>query len=134
MPPSSVQPQSGAAVDPGRFARRLREISMFFEGNDRVHQAMRRVVGELDKAGIRYAIIGGMAVNAHRHSRTTKDVDFLLEAAGLASLHRLAAAAEFDPVPGRPRRFTDRATGVTFDILVAGGFPGSGAPGPIAFP
>jgi hypothetical protein len=116
------------------FAQRLEEIGMFFQGEDRVHQAMRRVAEELDRAGIPYAIVGGMAVNAHHHQRTTKDVDFLLTAAGLAAFRNLARAGEFDPVPGRPRRFVDRQTGVSFDILVTGLFPGSGAPGPIAYP
>jgi hypothetical protein len=95
---------------------------------------MRRVAEQLDRAGIAYAIVGGMAVNAHHHQRTTKDVDFLLTAAGLAAFRGLAAAGEFDTVSGRPRRFIDRQTGVSFDILVSGLFPGSGAPGPIAYP
>jgi hypothetical protein len=75
-----------------------------------------------------------MAVNAHRHSRTTRDVDVLLAAAGFAAFKQLVATGEFQPVHDRPRRFTDPQTGVTFDILVAGQFPGSGAPGPVAFP
>ena len=120
--------------DTGRFSDRLREISMFFEGDDRVHQAMRRVAGCMDTAGIRYAIVGGMAVNAHHHQRTTKDVDFLLTAEGFVVFKSLLGANDFAPSPGRSRRFIDRATGVTFDILVAGAFPGSGEPGPIAFP
>jgi hypothetical protein len=107
---------------------------MFFEGNDRVHQAMRRVASRLDAAGIRYAIVGGMAVNAHHHQRTTKDVDVLLSADGLAAFRNLAVTNDFEPVPGRSRRFIDRTTGVTFDILVAGAFPGNGEPGPISFP
>jgi len=37
-------------------------------------------------------------------------------------------------VVGRSRRFRYAKTGVTFDILVTGQFPGSGTPGPIAFP
>ena len=117
-----------------RFGARLTEIGMFFQGNDAVHEAMRRAAAALDSAGIAYAIVGGMAVNAHRYSRTTKDVDLLLSAAGFAAFKGLAAAGGFEAVPGRPRRFVDRTTGVTFDILVSGQFPGSGAPGPIAFP
>jgi len=119
---------------PGEFVNRLREIGMFFDGADRVHQAMRRIAERLEAAGIQYAIIGGMAVNAHRHRRTTIDVDFLLSADGLRELRSRASANDFDPVPGRSRRFVDRPTGVTFDILVAGLFPGDGTPGPIAFP
>jgi len=106
---------------------------MFFQGSDAVYQAMRRVADELDRAKIAYAIVGGMAVNAHHHSRTTQDVDFLLSAEGFAAFRRVAAAG-FNTVPDRPRRFIDRATGVSFDILVAGLFPGSGQPGPIVFP
>jgi hypothetical protein len=107
---------------------------MFFQGNDAVHETMRRVAAALDRAGIPYAIAGGMAVNAHRHSRTTKDVDLLLTAVGFSKFKQLVSAGEFASVPGRPRRFADPLTGVTFDILVAGQFPGSGAPGPVPFP
>lgn len=116
------------------FRERLREISMFFDANDRIHVTMRRVVEKLEEGGIRYAIAGGMAVNAHRHPRTTKDVDFLLTSDGLTAFLRLLVPAEFEPCIGHPRRFMDRVTGVTFDILVSGLFPGSGQPGPIAYP
>ena len=107
---------------------------MFFDLADRVHQTMRRVADALERAGIGYAVIGGMAVNAHRHEWTTKDVNFLLSADGLRALRQIAGTEEFDAVPGRARRFVDRRSGVTFDILVAGSFPGSGAPGPISLP
>ena len=40
----------------------------------------------------------------------------------------------YQTVEGRPRRFVDRANDITVDFLVAGRFPGSGKPGPIAFP
>ncbi len=107
---------------------------MFFDGTDAVHQAMKNVAAEFDAKGVKYAIVGGMAVNAHRHSRTTKDVDFLISAAGWVELRRMVAAGQFLPVPGRPRRFVDPATKISFDILITGGFPGSGNPGPIAYP
>lgn len=119
---------------PGEFDRRLREIGMFFQGTDPVHQTMRRVSEALTAAGIPYAIVGGMAVNAHGHRRTTGDVDFLLTAAGLGAFRKLLAAGGFEQAPGRPRRFVDQANGITFDVLVTGLFPGSGRPGPIAYP
>jgi hypothetical protein len=129
-----MESTSAEPANLGRFASRLEEVEMFFEGSDRVHQAMRRVVERLEQAHIQYAIVGGMAVNAHLHSRTTKDVDLLLTADGFAALRNLVAEGVFDAEPGRPRRFMDRATGVWFDILVTGLFPGSGLPGPIAYP
>src|SRR3982751_1359028 len=99
---------SAACYQPGAFTRRLREIDMFFQGTDAVHETMRRVSDALAAAGIPYAIVGGMAVNAHGHRRTTGDVDFLLTAAGLDAFRKLIAAGGFDQVPGRPRRFLDR--------------------------
>jgi hypothetical protein len=107
---------------------------MFFQGNDRVHETMHRVAQKLEAGGIRYAIVGGMAVNAHGHQRTTGDVGFLLTAEGFDAFRKLIEAAEFSMIPGRPRRFLDRANGITFDFLVTGMFPGSGRPGPIAYP
>jgi hypothetical protein len=107
---------------------------MVFQGNDPVHQSMSRLAAELAKANIPYAVVGGMAVNAHRHRRTTADVDVLLTAEGFAEFRRLFVGSAYDPVPRRSRRFVDRANGVSLDILVTGMFPGSGKPGPIAYP
>lgn len=129
-----LDPATPRGASAGTFSARLSEIAMFFEGNDAVHETMRRVAAALDRSGIAYAIVGGMAVNAHRHARTTRDVDLLLAPDGFASFKRLVAAGEFEALAGRARRFRDPGTGVTFDILVSGQFPGSGAPGPIAFP
>jgi hypothetical protein len=75
-----------------------------------------------------------MAVNAHKHVRTTGDVDLLLTEEGLATFLSLFVPAEFTRVAGHARRFLDPSTEITFDILVTGLFPGSGKPGPIAFP
>jgi hypothetical protein len=113
---------------------RLREISMFFDGTDRVHQAMRTLAALFEHHKIAYAIMGGMAVNAHRHARTTGDVDFLVPAEGLSAIRQLAAQGVLEAVPGRTRRFVELQTGVTFDVLITGHYPGSGKPGPIAFP
>lgn len=128
---------AGSTARPARpfsFSERMREIDSFFQKDDRVHQTMRRVADKLEAARIPYAIAGGMAVNAHRHERTTGDVDFLLTADGLDAFLRAYLGTDFDRVPGRPRRFLDRDNGVTFDVLVSGLFPGSGRPGPIVFP
>jgi hypothetical protein len=70
------------------FTERLKEIDSFFQGTDRVHQTMHRVADRLEAANISYAIAGGMAVNAHRHERTTKDVDFLVNQAGFTEFKR----------------------------------------------
>jgi hypothetical protein len=116
------------------FTQRLKEIDMFFQKRDPVYQTMRRTAKLLEKAGIPYAILGGMALNAHNYVRTTGDVDFLLTKEGLQVFREKLLGKHFDPVPGRPRRFTDRINRVTIDLVVTGRFPGTGKPGPIAFP
>jgi len=107
---------------------------MFFEKRDKVHQTMHRLVKRLEKAKIPYALMGGMAVNAHHYKRTTGDVDVLLNPKGFANFCQLFVPKHYLMVPGRSRRFVDRMNNVGLDILVTGRFPGSGKPGPIAFP
>lgn len=128
--------RSRSLVAPARrtFTDRIREIDMFFQQKDPVHQAMRRTASRLKKANIPYAIVGGMAINAHKHQRTTADVDFLLNQEGFAEFLRRHVEKDYQRVPGRARRFIERTSGVSIDILVTGLFPGSGKPGPVAFP
>jgi hypothetical protein len=113
---------------------RLKEIWMFFQGRDEVHRSMRRLAKRLERAGIPYALMGGMAVNAHRYRRTTGDVDVLLTADGFADFKKRFVPKNYKALPQRSRRFMDRVNEITIDILVTGHFPGSGKPGPIAFP
>jgi hypothetical protein len=65
------------------FIDRLNEIGRFFQKRSPQHQAMRRLARRLKQAGIPYALIGAMAVNAHGAERTTNDVDILLTQDGL---------------------------------------------------
>jgi len=117
-----------------RFRERLKEIDMFFQAKDEVHKTMRRLVRRLERARIAYAIMGGMALNAHHYRRTTGDVDVLFARKGFDEFRRLHVAKNYVQAAGRPRRFVDKANNVTLDVLVAGLFPGTGKPGPIAFP
>lgn len=113
---------------------RIRSVDLFFQKNDPVHKTMRRIVKQLAKAKIPYAIVGGMAVNAHGHQRTTDDLDVLLTAEGLAEFRKRFVPKHYDTHPRLPRRFTDRKNEVTIDFLLTGLYPGSGRPGPISFP
>jgi len=114
--------------------RRLREIGMFFQSKDPVHGALRRLVRRLDKAGIAYCVMGAMAVNLHGARRTTDDVDILLTGADLERFRQQMVPKYYTPVEGRPRRFCERKSSILLDILVTGKYPGSGKPGPFAFP
>jgi hypothetical protein len=129
--PAASSTTSAQRID---FWARLREIDMFFDRRDPVHQCLRRLVKNLDKAGITYAIMGAMAVNAHGARRTTDDVDVLLTPDGLERFRTQLVGKAYEQVPERPRRFVDRKNGITVDVLVTGRYPGTGKPGPIAFP
>jgi hypothetical protein len=114
--------------------QRLREIGMFFQSKDPVHQALRRLVRRLDKAHIAYAVMGAMAVNLHGARRTTDDVDILLTGADLERFRQEMVPKYYAPIEGRSRRFRERKSGILLDVLVTGKYPGSGKPGPFAFP
>jgi hypothetical protein len=116
------------------FMERLKEISMFFQKRSSQHQTMRRLARRLKQAGIAYALIGAMAVNAHGSERTTRDVDILLTQDGFDRFRQQFVGEVYEQVAGRPRRFVERQSGVVVDCLIAGRFPGSGKPGPVAFP
>lgn len=107
---------------------------MFFQKNDPVHKTMRRLVKRLERAKISYAIVGGMAVNAHGHRRTTADLDLLITPDGLDEFRRRFVPKNYETIPQRTRRFADRTNQVTIDFLVTGRFPRSGTPGPFSFP
>lgn len=125
---------SGVGSHTRDFAQRLREISKFFAGSDDVHKTLRRLVRRLTQEDIPYAIAGGLAVNAHNYRRTTADVDILLTPKSFAKFTELFVPKHYRKVAQRSRRFVERKTDVQVDILVTGLYPGSGKPGPVAFP
>jgi hypothetical protein len=129
-----MAPKRAIQERPFSFIRRLKEISMFFAGKDEVHKTLRRIVKRLERAEIAYAVMGGMAVNAHKYQRTTGDVDVLLTSEGLEEFQRRYVTKNYLQREGRSRRFLDKANNIQVDCLVTGRFPGSGSPGPIAFP
>lgn len=68
---------------------RADSFSSYIMAMERVERRLRQVTGALDRAGIRYAVIGGNAVAVWvakadpAATRTTKDVDLLVESADL---------------------------------------------------
>ena len=130
---SSLQ-TAGAVAQTASFDEQIRMVDRFFEGKDEVHKTLRRLVRRLERASIPYAIVGGMALTAHRYLRVTTDVDILLTPTGFAEFQKLFVPKHYERQQARKRRFIDRANGISLDVLVTGLFPGSGKPGPIAYP
>jgi hypothetical protein len=129
-----MPPKRAIKERPFSFIRRLKEISMFFAGKDEVHKSLRRLVTRLERAGIAYAVMGGMAVNAHGQRRTTQDVDVLVTPQGLEEFRRRYVSKNYLQQPNRSRRFVDRLNDVGIDFLLTGHHSGRGGPAPFAFP
>jgi hypothetical protein len=106
------------------FTERVKEIDRFFAKDSPVHQTMERLAARLHAAGIPYAILGGMAVNAHGAERTTTDLDVLLTLAGLARFRTELVGHGYEQVEGSSRKFTDSVNSVAVDLLVTGLQPG----------
>ena len=106
------------------FRERLREADRFFVGRGKVHRTMRRITRRLEREGIPYALIGGMAMNAHGFQRVTTDVDLLTTREGLDELHNKLVGREFVPrSPGARKKLTDTVTGVDVDFVVTDDYP-----------
>jgi hypothetical protein len=110
-------------------------MSMFKQGKDPAHVALRRLIRRLTKAKVPFVVMGGLAVYAHGYHRFTDDVDVLVTREGLEEFRRRFVPKNYEPVPGRPRRFIDKQNQVNVDLLMTGLHPGF-APftGPITFP
>jgi hypothetical protein len=112
----------------------LREGSMHFEGESAVHKALRRIAARLEDLGVDYAIAGGMALFFHGYRRFTEDVDVLITPEGLAKVHDELEGRGYVRPFEKSKNLRDAENRVRIDFIVTGQYPGSGKPGPVAFP
>lgn len=71
------------------------------------------IVSALNRAGVRYLVVGGVAVNAHGYSRVTHDVDLVIRLERVdisAAFPALAGIGYFPAVPVSAEDFADRET------------------------
>ena len=76
-------------------------------------RSVEAIVRVLNDAGVRYLVVGGLAVNAHGFVRLTQDVDLVLQlepANAERGLEVLLAAGWQLAVPAKPSEFADSAT------------------------
>jgi hypothetical protein len=106
--------------DEERLFAGAREATRFFMGEADVQRAADKVAQILNDSRIPYAIVGGLALNAHGYVHVTGDVDVLLTRDGLAAFKAIH--------PGLTEN------GVPIDVVLAGEYPGDGLPKPVAFP
>lgn len=102
---------------------------------DKVHSTLERLAQRLNREGIDYAIIGGMALNIHGYNRVTQDVDVLLSKAGLEQFKQKCVGLGYVPsFPDAQKSYRDAESSVPIEIITTGEYPGDGKPKPVVFP
>lgn len=107
----------------------------FFRGDGMINDALRRIVGDLDKNGIEYAVIGAVALNNHGYHRFTEDIDLLMTSEGLEKFRQLLVGLGYRPAfEGARKKFRTTTESIPVEIITSGEFPGDGLPKPVIFP
>jgi hypothetical protein len=113
----------------------LREASAYFAGEGRLHSTLRRLAERLDREGIAYGLLGGLALAEHGYPQLTKDIYLLLTTSGLERFRERLVGQGYRPsFSGAQKTFRDTSTGVRIEIVTTGEYPGDGLPKPVAFP
>ena len=100
-------------------------------GEGAVQQTVRELAADLHEAGIDYAIIGAMALNAHGFARETVDVDVLVTKAGLERFReRLVGRGYVAAFPEARKMYRNARTGTKVEFITSGEYPGDGKPKP----
>jgi hypothetical protein len=114
---------------------RLEEADRFHAGTGKVHTTLYRLASNLRGTNVDYAIVGGMALNAHGYRRQTTNVNVLVNADGLNGIRKLLTPTDYRAVPDQFRHaYVDARTDVSIELDVTGRYPGDGKPKPVAFP
>lgn len=122
------------AADADALRRGLRFTEEFHMRSSPVHHTLSRLVQRLEDAGVRYAIIGAMALNGHGVHRATVDIDVLLSPDGLRSFKDAWLGRGYVETFEGSRGVRDTESGVPIDFLLAGDYPGDGRPKSVRFP
>jgi hypothetical protein len=121
-------------ADEDQFWAGARAAERFFMGQSEVQKALTKLVENLDRDRIPYAVIGAMALNEFGYQRTTVDVDVLLTAEGLSAFKARHLGRGYVEKFSGSRGLRDTEHGVDIDVVLAGSYPGDGKPKPVAFP
>ena len=104
-------------------------------GAGNVHETLKALAADLGRAGIDYAVIGGMALNAYGYNRETVDVDVLVRPEGLDRFHDEFSGRGYRPAfSGARKTFRNTRTNTKVEFITTGEYPGDGKPKPVAFP
>lgn len=107
----------------------------FFRGVGLMNDALTRLVNDLERQGIPYAVIGAVALNQHGYKRFTEDIDLLMTPEGLARFRQTLLGRGYRPAfEGAEKKYRETETNVPIEIITTGEYPGDGKPKPVVFP
>jgi hypothetical protein len=107
----------------------------FFSGTGMLNDALSRLVRDLERNGIDYAVIGAIALNQHGYRRFTEDIDLLMTREGLDAFREKLVGLGYRPAfEGAKKKFRTTEENIPVEIITAGEFPGDGLPKPVVFP
>ncbi len=104
-------------------------------GRGILRDALSRLVFDLERNNIDYAVIGALALNLHGYTRATVDVDLLLTPEGLSDFHKKLVGLGYRPMfEGARKSFRTTQENLTIEIITTGEYPGDGLPKSVEFP
>lgn len=107
----------------------------FFRGEGMINDALKRVVADLERNDIAYAVIGAVALNQYGYRRFTEDIDLLLTKEGLEKFRETLVGLGYRPAfTGARKKFRTTEENIPIEIITSGEFPGDGLPKPVRFP
>jgi hypothetical protein len=107
----------------------------FFRGEGMLNKTLLRIVADLERNGIDYAVIGAIALNQHGYKRFTEDIDILLTKQGLKDFQERLVGRGYRPaLQGATKHFKTTAENVRVEVVTTGEYPGDGLPKPVVFP
>src|SRR4051794_39295116 len=107
----------------------------FFRGEGMLNRTLPRVVADLERIGIDYAVIGAIALNQHGYKRFTEDIDILVTKDGLKKFQEQLVGLGYRPAfQGATKQFKTTTENVRVELVTAGEYPGDGLPKPVVFP
>ena len=112
----------------------MSEGSLYFQEKGSVHETLRKICRRLDELGVSYNVVGGLALFRHGYRRFTEDVDLLVTADGLKTIHENLEGLGYVPPFDGSKNLRDTESHVKIEFLVTGSFPGDGKPKPVSFP
>lgn len=113
----------------------FQEASQFFAKEGEVYETLHRLVACLKEEGLKYAIIGDMALNLHGYERMPRSIEVLLTRFSLEKLIECCVGHGYvQSFSGARKSFRDTNSQVPIEILCTGEYPGDGKPKPVSFP